>query len=77
MRELGCGGSPGAEAHERRGAGALPRACHSDGDVAAAQHDRDSVARGGGLQGGLEWGQGVAGVPRVAVEQQEVASRPS
>ena len=77
MRGLGCGSSPGAEARERRGAGALPRACHGDGDVAVAQHNRGSVARGGGLQRGLEWGQGVAGVPRVAVEQQEVASRPS
>ena len=35
------------------------------------------VARGGGIQRGVEWGQGVAGVPRVAVEQQEVASQPS
>ena len=54
-----AGGSPGAKAHERRGAGALPRACHGGGDVTAAQHDRGSVARGGGLQRGWEWGQGV------------------
>ena len=37
MKGLGCGGSPGAEAHERKGAGALPRARHGSGDVAAAQ----------------------------------------
>ena len=77
MRGKGCGGSPGAEAHERKGARALPRACHGGGNVAAAQHDRGSVARGGGFQRGWEWCQGVAGVPRVVVEQQEVASRPS
>ena len=35
------------------------------------------MARGGGIQRGVEWVQEVAGVPRVAVEQQEVASRPS
>jgi len=35
--------------------------------VAAAKHDWGSVARGGGLQRGWEWGHGVAGVPRVAV----------
>ena len=29
------------------------------------------VARGGGIQRGVEWGQEVAGVPRAAVEQQE------
>ena len=52
-RELGCGESRGAEANERKGAGALPRACHGGHDVAAAQHDRGSVARGGGLQ--REW----------------------
>ena len=38
--------------------------------------DLDSVARGGGIQRGVEWGQEVAGVPRVAVEQQEVACGP-
>ena len=47
-----AGGSPGAKAHERRGAGALPRACHGGGDVAAAEHDRGSVAREKGLQHG-------------------------
>ena len=50
---LGCGSAPGAEARERRGAGALPRACHGGGDVAAAKHDRGSVAREKGLQ--HEW----------------------
>ena len=30
--------------------------------------DLDSVARGGGIQCGVEWGQEVAGVPRVAVD---------
>ena len=34
------------------------------------------VARGGGIQRGVEWVQEVAGVPRVAVEQQEVACCP-
>ena len=34
------------------------------------------VARGGGNQRGVEWGQEVAGVPRAAVEQQEVACGP-
>ena len=34
------------------------------------------MAREGGLQRRWEWGQGVAGVPRVAVEQQEVACGP-
>ena len=52
-RVLECGGSPGADAHKRRGAGALPRACHGGGDVAAAKHDRGSVAREKGLQ--HEW----------------------
>ena len=37
MRGKGCGGSPGAEAHETKGVGALPRARHSSSDVAAAQ----------------------------------------
>ena len=36
--------------------------------MAAAVLDLDSVARGGGIQRGVEWGQGVAGVPRVAVD---------
>ena len=34
------------------------------------------VARGGGIQRGVEWGQEVSGVPRVAVEQHEVACGP-
>ena len=68
MRGLGCGVSPGAEARERWGPGALPRACHGGGEVAAAELDLDSVARGEGIQRGVELGQEVAGVPRVAVE---------
>ena len=76
MRGLCCGVSPGAEACERWGAGALPRACHGGGEVAAAELDLDSVARGGGIQRGGEWGQGVAEVPRVAVGKQELACGP-
>ena len=34
------------------------------------------VARGGGIQHGVEWGQELVGVLRVAVEQQEVAYGP-
>ena len=34
------------------------------------------VERGGGIQREMEWGQEVAGVPRAAVEQREVASGP-
>ena len=75
-RGLECGGFPGAEARKRRGAEALPRACHGGGEVAAAELDLDSVARGGGIQRGVEWGQEVVGVARVAVEQQEVACGP-
>ena len=37
MRGLGYGAATGAEAHERWGAGALPRAGHGDGEVAAAE----------------------------------------
>ena len=37
---------------------------------------RGSVARGGVVQRGWEWDQRVAGVPRGAVEQQEVACGP-
>ena len=37
---------------------------------------RGSVARGGEVQRGWEWDQRVAGVPRGAVEQQEVACGP-
>ena len=33
--------------------GALPRACHGGDDVAAAEHDRGSVARESGLK--REW----------------------
>ena len=50
--------SPGAEARERRGAGALPRACHGGGEVAAdwglagAWQERGrSSARGKGRRG--------------------------
>ena len=75
MWVLGCGVSPGAEARERWGAGALPRTCHGGGEVAVVELDLDSVARGGGIQRGVEWGQEVAGVPRVAVEQQERGGR--
>ena len=49
-RGLGCGAATGAEACERWGAGALPRAGHGDGEVAAAEHDRGSVVRERGLQ---------------------------
>ena len=73
---IGCGGALGAEASERWGSGALQRAGHGDGEVAAAELDWGGVARGGGIQLGVEWGQEVAGVPRVAVEQQEVACGP-
>ena len=76
MRGLRRGGSAGADARERWGAGALPQACHGGGEVAAAELDLDSVARGGGIQRGVEWGQEVSGVPRVAVEQYEVACSP-
>ena len=44
--------------------------------AAAAELDLDSVVRGGQIQRGVEWGQEGAGVPRVAVEQQEVACGP-
>src|SRR6185503_10093321 len=37
---------------------------------------RGSMARGGEVQRGWEWDQRVAGVPRGAVEQQEVACGP-
>ena len=60
-RGKGCGGSPGAEAHERRGAGDLPRACHGGGDVADAEHDRGSVAREKGLHHGWSGARGLRG----------------
>ena len=41
-------GSPGSDAHERKGAGAFSRALHSNGEVAAAESAGDGVARGGG-----------------------------
>ena len=44
--------------------------------MAAAELDWGGVVRGGGIQRGVEWGQEVAGVPRVAVEQQEVVCGP-
>ena len=65
--------STSTEARVRWEAGALFRASHGGGEVAATELDWGGVARGGGIQRGVEWGQGVAGVPRVAVEQQEVA----
>ena len=61
MRGLGCGSAPGAEARERRGAGALPRACHGGGEVAAAEHDRGSVARERGLHRGWSGARGLRG----------------
>ena len=58
MRGLGCGGFPGAEAHERRGARALPRARNGGGDVAAMetvgaawQGEEGSRAGGSGARG--------------------------
>ena len=73
---MGCGAATGAEARERWGVGAPARAGNGDGEVAAAELDWGGVARGGGIQRGVEWGQEVTGVPRVAVEQQEVACGP-
>ena len=61
VRGLGCGVSLGAEAHERWGAGALPRACHGGGEVAAAEMagaawrgKEGSSAGGNGARG--SWG---------------------
>ena len=65
---MGCGAATGAEARERWGAEAVPRVGHDDGEVAAAELDWGGVERGGGVQRGVEWGQEVAGVPRVAVD---------
>ena len=66
-RGLECGGSPGVEAHERRGNRgsfpSLPRRRRGGGRGVG----RGGVAREGGLQCGWEWGQGVVGVPHVAV----------
>jgi hypothetical protein len=74
-RGLECGGSPSAEARERMGAGALPRACHGGGEVAAAEHDRGSVARERGLQ--RRWsGLGGCGGAACGGGQQEVACGP-
>ena len=47
VRGMRCGGALGAEARERWGSGALQRAGHGDGEVAAAELGRDGVARGG------------------------------
>ena len=55
--------------------GLFPELSTATREVAAAELDLDSVARGGGIQRGVELGQEVAGVPRVAVEQQERAGR--
>ena len=41
--------------------GALPRACHGGGEVAAAEHDRGSVARERGLQRGWSGTRGLRG----------------
>ena len=73
MSRIRCGGALGAEAHERWGSGALQRAGHNDGEVAAAEFGRDGMARGGGVQREGEWVQEVAGVLRGAVEKQELA----
>ena len=54
-------GLPGAAAHERRRAGALSRALHGDGEVAAAELGQDGVARGGKLQRAGEWVHGSRG----------------
>ena len=61
MRGLECGGSPGVEARKRREAGALPRACHGGGEVAAAEHDHGSVAKERGLQHGWSGARGLRG----------------
>src|SRR6185369_10043012 len=55
----GCGGSPGAEAHERKGARALPRACHGGGDVAVVQ-TAEAVWRG--KEGSSAGGSGARGL---------------
>ena len=70
MSGIGCGGALGAEARERWGSGALQRAGHGDGEVAAAELGRNGVARGGGVQE-------VAGVPRGAVGEAGGGLRPS
>ena len=62
---------------ERRRARALRQAGHGGGEVAAAELGWGGVARGGGIQRGEEWGQGVAGVPRGAVGEAGAGLRPS
>ena len=47
----------GAEMHESWGFGALQRARHSGGEVAAAELGQDGVARGGKLKRAGEWVQ--------------------
>ena len=47
MRGLGCWGPLDAEVRESWGPGALQRARHRNGEVAAAELGQDSVARGG------------------------------
>ena len=59
---MGKPGSIPSSPRRRRGVGRVAR--------------RVSVARGGEVQRGWEWDQRVAGVPRGAVEQQEVACGP-
>ena len=61
---LGHIATPGGEGF---GPGALDG--DGDGEVVAAELDWGGVVRGGGIQREVEWGQEVAGVPRVAVEQ--------
>ena len=71
------GGSAGADARERwMGSwGSLPSSpLRRRGGGRGAR--LGGVARGGEVQREGEWGQEVAGVPRVAVEQQEVACGP-
>ena len=77
MSGIGCGGALGAEARERWGSGALQRAGHGDGEVAAAelgwaawQGEERSSAEG-------EWVQEVAGVPRGVVDEAGGGLRPS
>ena len=62
VREMGSWGSLPSSPLRRRGGGRGARL--------------GGVARGGEVQREGEWGQEVAGVPRVAVEQQEVACGP-
>ena len=53
--------SLGAEACERWGAGAFPRASHGGGEVAAAELDWGGVAREGGSSAGGSGAMGLRG----------------